>query len=325
MMGRAGRPKYDKEGFAYIYCSTKTAFEKGHEYFRGELEPIKSFMGQEKLMRFNILALITTRLAGDLKSIIKFLDSTLFGKQNMSLDIEEAVVDVIEFLKDNGFIAESSGKYSPSSFGQLVCNLYIDPESAIILKELLEGEFSVEKAIFNICLTPDMTGFYVSQNDITEVSAFLDAMDVHQYDDETLKAAKTAMILIDWVNEIPIMEISQKYDIGAGDLEGKVSSADWLSFALSRISQKFRRDMMHDFEILNLRIKEGIGSEIIPLVAIPGIGRVRARRLYNSGLKTLTQISEASISRISSIAGFSTKLAETTVSGARRLIKSGLS
>ena len=325
MMGRAGRPKYDREGFAYIYCSTKTAFEKGHEYFRGELEPIKSFMGQEKLMRFNILALITTRLAGDLKSIIKFLDSTLFGKQNMSLDIEEAVVDVIEFLKDNGFIAESSGKYSPSSFGQLVCNLYIDPESAIILKELLEGEFSVEKAIFNICLTPDMTGFYVSQNDITEVSAFLDAMDVHQYDDETLKAAKTAMILIDWVNEIPIMEISQKYDIGAGDLEGKVSSADWLSFALSRISQKFRRDMMHDFEILNLRIKEGIGSEIIPLVAIPGIGRVRARRLYNSGLKTLTQISEASISRISSIAGFSTKLAETTVSGARRLIKSGLS
>ena len=90
MMGRAGRPKYDREGFAYIYCSTKTAFEKGHEYFRGELEPIKSFMGQEKLMRFNILALITTRLAGDLKSIIKFLDSTLFGKQNMSLDIEEA-------------------------------------------------------------------------------------------------------------------------------------------------------------------------------------------------------------------------------------------
>ena len=149
-------------------------------------------------------------------------------------------------------------------------------------------------------------------------------MDVHQYDDDTLKAAKTAMILIDWVNEIPIMEISQKYDIGAGDLEGKVASADWLSFALSRLSQKFKRDKMQDFEILNLRIKEGIGSEIIPLVAIPGIGRVRARRLYNSGLKSLSQISDTDVSRISSIPGFSTKLAETTISGARRLIKSGL-
>ncbi|MHB1663615.1 MAG: helix-hairpin-helix domain-containing protein, partial [Thermoplasmataceae archaeon] len=111
---------------------------------------------------------------------------------------------------------------------------------------------------------------------------------------------------------------------GAGDLEGKISSADWLSFALSRLSQKFRRDMMHDFEVLNLRIKEGIGSDIIPLVAIPGIGRVRARRLYSSGLKNLAEISQASASRISSIPGFSTKLAESTISGARRLIKSGL-
>ena len=81
---------------------------------------------------------------------------------------------------------------------------------------------------------------------------------------------------------------------------------------------------MHDFEILNLRIKEGIVSEIIPLVTIPGIGRVRARRLYNNGLKNLAVIAEASVSRISSIQGFSTKLAETTISGARRLIKSGL-
>jgi hypothetical protein len=41
-------------------------------------------------------------------------------------------------------------------------------------------------------------------------------------------------------------------------------------------------------------------------------------------LKSLAEISQASASRISSIPGFSTKLAESTISGARRLIKSGL-
>ncbi|MHB1492747.1 MAG: DEAD/DEAH box helicase [Thermoplasmataceae archaeon] len=324
MMGRAGRPKYDREGFAYVYCSTKTAFEKGYEYFRGELEPIRSSMGQEKLMRFNILAIITTGLASDLQSVIGFLDSTLFGKQNEALDIEAAVSGVLQFLQKNDFVKETKGKYSPTSFGQLVCNLYIDPESAITLRSLLDKDYSAERSILSICMTPDMTGFYVSQNDIMEVTAFLESMDIQRYDEEAMKAAKTAMVIIDWINEVPILEISQKYDIGAGDLEGKISSADWLSFALSRLSQKFRRDMMHDFEVLNLRIKEGIGSDIIPLVAIPGIGRVRARRLYSSGLKNLAEISQASASRISSIPGFSTKLAESTISGARRLIKSGL-
>ncbi|EQD77471.1 DEAD/DEAH box helicase domain-containing protein, partial [mine drainage metagenome] len=218
-----------------------------------------------------------------------------------------------------------SGNYTPTSFGQLVCNLYIDPESAIILKEFLESDYSPEKALLSICMTPDMTGFYVSQDDVGGVSAFLESMDIRKYDEDTLKAGKTAMVILDWINEIPIMEISEKYNIGAGDLEGKISSADWLSFALSRLSQKFRRDSMHEVDILNIRIKEGISSDIIPLIILPGIGRVRARRLYNSGLKTLNDLSESSISRISSITGFSTRLAETTISGARRLMKSGIS
>ncbi|MHB8360906.1 MAG: helicase-related protein, partial [Thermoplasmataceae archaeon] len=325
MMGRAGRPKYDKEGFSYIYCSTKSSFQKGHEYLRGELEPIKSSLGQEKLMRFNILALITTGIARDLKGIVNFMDSTLFGKQNLSLDLDDDISNVVEFLNSNGFVKETSGKYTPTSFGQLVCNLYIDPESAIILKEFLESDYSPEKALLSICMTPDMTGFYVSQDDVGGVSAFLESMDIQKYDEDTLKAGKTAMVILDWINETPIMEISEKYNIGAGDLEGKISSADWLSFALSRLSQKFRRDSMHEVDILNIRIKEGISSDIIPLIIIPGIGRVRARRLYNNGLKTLNEISESSISRISSITGFSTKLAETTISGARRLMKSGIS
>ncbi|EQD36720.1 protein containing DNA/RNA helicase, partial [mine drainage metagenome] len=39
MIGRAGRPKYDKEGYAYLYAASSNSFTKAMEYFTMEIEP----------------------------------------------------------------------------------------------------------------------------------------------------------------------------------------------------------------------------------------------------------------------------------------------
>jgi helicase len=59
-----------------------------------------------------------------------------------------------------------------------------------------------------------------------------------------------------------------------------------------------------------LRIKHGIKSELIPLVQLEGIGRIRARALYKAGITSSTEIDKISESKLGSIPKIGVKLAK---------------
>jgi helicase len=44
---------------------------------------------------------------------------------------------------------------------------------------------------------------------------------------------------------------------------------------------------------LHIRVSHGIKKELVPLVKLRGIGRVRARLLYNNGYKTIASLRKA--------------------------------
>ncbi|MEM4306607.1 MAG: helix-hairpin-helix domain-containing protein, partial [Candidatus Caldarchaeum sp.] len=48
-------------------------------------------------------------------------------------------------------------------------------------------------------------------------------------------------------------------------------------------------------------IKHGVKEELLPLVSIPGVGRVRARALYNAGFRRGEDLVEAGPEKISAI------------------------
>jgi helicase len=83
--------------------------------------------------------------------------------------------------------------------------------------------------------------------------------------------------------------------------------------AASRLAAEFRRDMSYPLDVLSLRLKEGVREEIMALIAIPGAGRVRARRLYNAGLKKPSDIASSTVQKIAMIRGFSKTLAESMI------------
>jgi helicase len=58
-----------------------------------------------------------------------------------------------------------------------------------------------------------------------------------------------------------------------------------------------------------LRIRHGIKSELIPLIQLEGIGRIRARSLYKSGITNVTQIDKISESKLGSVPKIGVKLA----------------
>jgi helicase len=88
---------------------------------------------------------------------------------------------------------------------------------------------------------------------------------------------------------------------------------------MARLAQMFRPEAQRRCDMLALRVREGIREEIVSLTTIPGIGRVRARRLYVAGLRTPKEVARSTVERISSIFGFSQKLATSIIAYARRI------
>ena len=316
MLGRAGRPKYDDHGEAYIYCPSQGAIDKVKDLFENGVEPVNSAMGKEKIVRFNTLALISNQLCNTTDLLYNFFDSTLFSWQNGEGTLKDYVDQVIGHLKNYGFIESKNDFLKAEKLGTITANLYIDPETARILMDMLEeneNEMSVARILYHICRTPDIFPLFVGRDDYPLLSDYFTEIGETPEDESDMAAGKTALLLMDWINEVPIYEIEEKYSVGSGDVESKKSSAEWIAMAASRLAAEFRRDMSYPLDVLSLRLKEGVREEIMALIAIPGAGRVRARRLYNAGLKKPSDIASSTVQKIAMIRGFSKTLAESMI------------
>ncbi len=321
MLGRAGRPKYDKRGYGYIYASSPSMLNVAKSYLNGEIEPVISKMDSNSLIRFNILALISSGIARNINNIEEFYKKTLLAIQKDVSDLELTFESALYFLEDNKFIEENNNNYDATRFGKLTSDLYIDPVTSLILKKALEYDFSEELYLYFISKTPDMLPFNFREKDYDYIEEFLDRFNINDFSDESMRAAKTAIVLNEWINEVPVNTIAENFDIGPGDIQSKAASADWISYSLYRLSSMFDKLIEHKLLEFNERIKEGVKEDIIKLIEIPQIGRVRARRLYDNGYTSLEKIANASKNDISNIFGFSSKLANDVIENARRITK----
>jgi len=113
-----------------------------------------------------------------------------------------------------------------------------------------------------------------------------------------LATLKTAAVLEAWIDEQPIVELTDRFGIGAGDLRAKVEDADWLLFGASRLAQHFQRRAARTVDDLSLRVRYGVREELLDLVRLKGIGRVRSRLLYNAGLTDREALRSAPLPRV---------------------------
>jgi helicase len=159
MCGRAGRPKYDKFGEAVLIARNED--ERSFlfdNYLLGETEEIFSKLGSEDVLRSHILALIATSTTNSKPSLMDFLNSTFFAHQTTMLGIEEAVDGVLDFLRAEEMVREED-LFKATFFGRRVSDLYIDPMSAVKMRDALRsfktgmGDFGFLHAA---CATPDM-------------------------------------------------------------------------------------------------------------------------------------------------------------------------
>src|SRR5207249_4230494 len=166
---------------------------------------------------------------------------------------------------------------------------------------------------------------------IGEVLKFLAGQEMVEMDGRELVATKfgkrlselkATLVLTDWVNEFTEDQILETRKVEPGDLLRLVQGTEWLVFAAQELGRLFgHKDLLAPMEMLRVRVAKGVKQELVKLVGLEGVGRVRARMLYNSGLKSIDDIKERSLTELTSIPTIGPSLAKRIKEQAGGLIK----
>ncbi len=314
MSGRAGRPKYDKEGESVLIAKNDREFQFLFDnYISGEVERISSKLATESILRTHLLGVIAGEFANDRDELKDLLNQTFYAYQNDIYVLDVAIDEALEFLNLHALIEISDSKFYATKFGKRVSQLYIDPMTAIIIKESLEyikhrniTDFSYLSLVSH---TPDVNTIYVRVHERGKLHKFAydhkneliyDVnVDYSIDDDWFLSEIKTTELLLNWINEVPEKQITEKYSIGLGDIANIVSRAEWILYAAGEIYRIFERpDLKKELDRLRIRVKHGIKPELIDFVSLKGIGRARARAIYRAGFKTISALKSATLEEL---------------------------
>ena len=108
MLGRAGRPKYDTRGEAWVYCKGTDGWEVADSvsdrYFFGPIEDITSKLANEPAMRMHLLASIATGGLVHKGSIEHFFSSTFLGSTMAPSQLRERLNTMLDWLVEERFI-----------------------------------------------------------------------------------------------------------------------------------------------------------------------------------------------------------------------------
>jgi len=298
MCGRAGRPKYDKYGEAILFAKDIDEVDQLIEdYFLSEPEAIESKLGSEPALRMHVLASIATGHVGNEEDLLAFFNRTFFAFAGDVYTIHGKIRDVLDFLEKEDFISRQDGFLKPTFFGKRTSDLYIDPLSAVKLRDALRK--AREDPIFHlwtICTTPDMPKLYLRRGDYAWVEQKIEEADfsfpVEDYD-FFLAEVKTASLLDDWTHERTEEEVTKKFGIGPGDVRRMTDQAEWLLYAMAELGRIFNKKKVRSLTRLTIQVQYGVKEELLELISLRGVGRVRGRALFARGYKTLKDLQKA--------------------------------
>jgi helicase len=134
--------------------------------------------------------------------------------------------------------------------------------------------------------------------------------DIEQHRNEQIRpineyeCSRSFWALHKWINESTDKVLSDKIGI-------EVEVAEWLTYSLYEVAKVMRRsDLLLEIHRLRLRIKYGVKEELLSLVRLKGIGRIRARSLYKAGFTDLSKIANASEAHLSAVSNIGPTIAK---------------
>ncbi|MCJ7445344.1 MAG: ATP-dependent DNA helicase [Methanotrichaceae archaeon] len=306
MAGRAGRPGLDPYGESFLIAKNNSEMHELMEhYILGSPEDIWSKLASESALRTHLLATIASDFVSSRETLKEFISTTFYAHQQDPWNLDSTIERVLTFLVTKGMIVDD---LLPTSLGVLVSRLYIDPLSAVIMMETLrEKTRSSDLTLMHlITMTPDMDLLYIQAADHW-IEEFIDdhneELNREENYDWLLREVKTTNMLMDWISEVKEEIIGNRYRINPGDIRRVVETAEWLMHSLAQISKHLDLGLTYRAEQLAQRIHYGAGPDLLILLELKGIGRVRARKLHQAGYTNLEKLKKADPAEIGRLIG----------------------
>jgi len=339
MSGRAGRPRYDKEGQAIIVTTTESEKESATDkYVNGEPEDITSKLAVEPVLRTYVLSLISSGFVDSREKLMKFFSKTFWAYQFEDMNKVEKMIDkMIHLLEEFEFIKTKESEFTSADemldskivateLGRRVAQLYIDPLTAHNFIDSIERcgpnkprTFGLLQLIsYALEIRPrlnvkskeyeEYTGAAVEHSHellVPEPPVF-----EPEYDD-FLNSMKTAAFFSEWIEEKDDDYLLEKFDVRPGESRAKLETANWLLYSNEELAKLIEKPLFaREVSKLRFRLRYGVKEELLTLLRLREIGRVRARKLFNNGIKDLGDVKKADFLKLKQLLGENAAKAE---------------
>ncbi len=337
MAGRAGRPSFDTFGEAICLASSEhNKVEIREKYVFGEPEEVYSKLAVEPVLRTYILSLIASDFVRSKKELLDFFSRTFWAFQFRDMPKLELIIDkmlnllgryefIISKQEEEGFIDASEikdkkdGRIRATLLGKRVAQLYLDPITAHHMIKCIRH--STERPItpFGLlqmcCNTLEMrpllrvkTAEFDKLNEsFAKFESDLLQKEPSIYEpeyDEFLASVKTAFFFLDWINERDEEFLYEEFDIRPGETRVKIDRVNWLLYSAEELAKLMSfHEVIKYILKLRFRVKYGVREELLTLLKLKGIGRIRARKLFNAGIRDIGAIKKADPTSLSQLIG----------------------
>ncbi|MFL2951139.1 MAG: DEAD/DEAH box helicase [Candidatus Thalassarchaeaceae archaeon] len=256
------------------------------------------------------------------------------------------------YKPSDSFIPEPAAMtYAPTQLGARVSRLYLNPISGRIIQDglrkaigIISGEDNVGQVsplslLHLASCTPDFLPLWPRKNDYGAIQEVLHGREREflstTTDLEEERRMKGALVVNSWMDEDSLDSIENDWGVQAGDLRSRVELIEWLLYAMRRIlsededlgrmDRSAHKILYESIDEVHRRVRYGCKADILGLVAIRGVGRVRAREMSDTlgvnDASDLSAITERDKSRLSDLRGWSPKLVDKLVDSANKAVR----
>jgi len=243
------------------------------------------------------------------------------GGENAEEKIAGSSKDFVSALKMT--FKRSDEKIRATLLGHRVSELYLDPYTAHeIIIALRNGLKKKSESLFNdysimhlVCTCLEMRPLLrvksreiddiqelVNKNSefiLTEIPELFD-----EYYEEFLNSTKTAGFFMEWLDEKDEEYLLEKYDVRPGELNAKKDIADWLLYSAEELSKLLKMHVLiKDVAKLRFRLKYGAREELIPLLQLKNIGRIRARKMFDNKIRDISDVKKVDLTTLTQLLG----------------------
>jgi len=293
MAGRAGRPGFGNEGYAYVV--KKKGQTDVTKYRSGVIEKAVSVVGEDDYFRKTILELVYSGRCRD-DQILGFFKNTFFNFQSerqkvqfVPFNLFEVLKGHVQYLHSNGFIeAAGAAGYKLTGLGEVTIRFLFNTFTNYPLAPFLELNNILEKERkirMDLSIIHDISRLFEGaclskypREKSEKIASFYENIGIHASDQGSPEYSAYA-IYYGWMENQELADIETNYKVFASQCPQVAKELSRLLTVYEKLATRKGITVPANFRDFKDRVRFGVTEEELPFKRLRGVGRGSTRKI----------------------------------------------